>query len=306
MSFELSEGESFAAGVHRTARASLDQVQAVLSGGEAGAYPAPEAVHLARKELKKLRALLRLAREGLGEGVFGRENLCYRDVGRALSAARDAAVLVLAFDALRPQLYGLVAPETITGVHDRLQAAVGMSEARLDLPAAIAELRAARERVDDWAWLHGCDAWRVPGRGVRSVYRQGRRAMRRASADEPAEEDFHEWRKQVKLLAAQLRLLCPLHPDELKTAAKQLDRLAEWLGEEHDLSVLGNTLFGGAGGHLEATAELETIRRLLDARREALQKKALKHGGRLYQEKPARFAARLKAHWKRWRRGKGG
>lgn len=280
-------------------------MQAVLSGGEAGAHPAPEAVHLARKELKKLRALLRLARAGVGEGVFGRENLCYRDAGRALSAARDAAVLVEAFDDLRPQLYGLVAPETITSVHDRLQAAVQASEARLDLPAAIAELRAARKRVEDWPWLHGDNAWRVPGEGVRCVYRKGRRAMRRASADDPAEEDFHEWRKQVKLLAAQLRLLDPIHPHELKTAAKELDQIAEWLGEEHDLSVLGNTLFGGPDGHLEAMAELETIRRLLDARRKALQKKALKHGGRLYKEKPALFAARLKGYWKRWRKGNG-
>ena len=301
MSFELSAGESFAAGVCRTARASLDQVQAVLSGGDAGAHPAPEAVHAARKELKRLRALLRLAREGLGESVFARENVCYRDTGRALSAARDAAVLVLAFDDLRPKLYGLVAPETIAGLHDRLQAAVRASEARLDLPAAIAELRAARARVEDWVWLHGDDAWRVPGRGVRSVYRQGRRAMRRASAEAPAEGDFHEWRKRVKLLAAQLRLLGPIHPHELETTAQALDQIADWLGEEHDLSVLSDALFGGREGHLAATEELATIRRLLDARRRALQKKALKHGRRLYEEKPVLFAARLRAHWQRWR-----
>ena len=302
MSFELSAEESFAAGVRRTARESLDQVQAALSGGDAGAHPAPEAVHLARKELKKLRALLRLARKGLGESVFERENACCRDTGRALSAARDAAVLVLTFDDLRPKLYGLVAPETIAGIHDRLQAAVRASEARLDLPAAIAELRAARARVEGWVWLRGGDAWRVPGRGVRSVYRQGRRAMRRASAEEPAEGDFHEWRKRVKLLAAQLRLLGPIHPHALETTAKALDQIADWLGEEHDLSVLSDTLFGGPEGHLAATEELETIRRLLDARRKALQKKALKHGRRLYEEKPALFAARLKAHWKRWRK----
>ena len=303
MSFELKENESFAANVHRIARSSLDEVQATLSGGEAGAFPAPEAVHLARKELKRLRALLRLSREGLGDSVFARENVSYRDVGRALSAARDAAVLVLAFDALRPQLYGLVAPETITGIHDRLQAAVTDSEAHLDLPAAIAELRAARERVEDWAWMHSEDAWRVPGRGIEAVYRKGRRAMRRASADNPAEEDFHEWRKQVKLLAAQMRLLCPIDPDGLESTAKKADCIAEGLGEEHDLSVLSNTLFGGPEGHLEATTELETIRRFLDARRETLQQKALKHGWKLYKEKPPRFTARLKRHWKRWRKG---
>ncbi len=304
MSFELSADGSFAANVHRIARHSLDQVQATLSAGEAGAHPAPETVHLARKELKRLRALLRLARGGIGEDFFARENLAYRDLGRALSAARDAAVLVLAFDALRPQLYGLVAPETMVGIHQRLQAAVDTSAVGLDLGATITQVRAARERVEGWPWQEAEDAWRVPGRGIRAVYRWGRRAMRRASADDPAEEDFHEWRKQVKLLAAQMRLLCPVHPPALGPAADEGDQIAHWLGEEHDLSVLGATLFGGPGGHhLEATAELETIRGFLDARRRKLQRKALKHGRRLYGEKPARFASRLKEHWKRWREG---
>lgn len=305
MSFELCARETFAATVQRVARECLDQVQAVLSGGEAGARPAPDAIHLARKELKKLRALLRLAHAALGEAVFRRENLCCRDTGRALSSVRDAAVLVQAFDALRPQLYGLVAPETIASVHDRLQAAADASEARLDLPEVIAEMRAARARVQEWPWIESEDRWRIPAGGLRRVYRQGRQAMRRAATEVATESDFHDWRKCVKLLAAQLRLLGPLNPADLRSTAKHLDQLAECLGEEHDLAVLGVHLFGGAEGHLESTAELEAIRRLLDARRNVLQRRALKYGWRLYRKKASHFVARLKPHWQHWRKQAG-
>ncbi len=80
---------------------------------------------------------------------------------------------------------------------------------------------------------------------------------------------------------------------------KELDRLGEWLGEEHDLFVLCSVL-SGSGFHLRKTAELQTIRRLLDTRRNTLKKKAIKQGARLYQTKPAPFTLRLKEPWKRW------
>ena len=40
-----------------------------------------QAVHEARKDMKKLRALLGLARGELGERTFARENACFRDAG---------------------------------------------------------------------------------------------------------------------------------------------------------------------------------------------------------------------------------
>src|SRR6201999_1755839 len=48
-----------------------------------------EAIHGARKDLKKARAALRLVREELGEDIFKRENVALRDAARLLSASRD-------------------------------------------------------------------------------------------------------------------------------------------------------------------------------------------------------------------------
>ncbi len=194
---------------------------------------------------------------------------------------RDAAVLVQASDEMRPKLHGLVLPETITRIHEQLLANVEANEACLDLPAAVTELRAACERVKEWPWLRGENSWRVPEQGLRKVYRKGRRAMGRAAMAEATAENFHEWRKQVKLLAAQPRWLTTLCPSALKPMIKRLDRLAEWLGEEHDIFVLV-TVLTESEFHLKETAELEAIRRLLDERRSTLKKKTLKHGARLY------------------------
>ena len=51
-------------------------------------------MHEARKDMKKLRALLRLARGELGEDTFRRENACFRDAGRELAGVRDADVML--------------------------------------------------------------------------------------------------------------------------------------------------------------------------------------------------------------------
>jgi hypothetical protein len=59
------------------------------------------AVHEARKDLKKLRAVLRLVRDDLGDAVYRSENVRFRDAGRMLSGARDAHVRVETLAALR-------------------------------------------------------------------------------------------------------------------------------------------------------------------------------------------------------------
>ena len=45
-----------------------------------------EAVHTARKALKKTRATLRLVRDEIGEEVYQRENVAYREAGRSVQS----------------------------------------------------------------------------------------------------------------------------------------------------------------------------------------------------------------------------
>ena len=64
-----------------------------------GTEPA-EAIHEARKDVKKIRSALRLVRHEIGDDVWRRENEHYREVARGLSGFRDAEILVQALDGL--------------------------------------------------------------------------------------------------------------------------------------------------------------------------------------------------------------
>ncbi len=300
MSFELNHKDTFAENVSRIARERLDAALAVLPDG------GDDTIHAARKDLKKLRALLRLARTGLGEETFQRENTDLRDAGRALSAMRDAQVLVQAFDGLRGEAFGRIAPETAETIRrqlaDDVRATGETLAAQGQLPAAAETLRRVRERVDDWPLSAQDKGWRVPGRGLTAVYRKGRRAMRRAAAAS-AEGDFHEWRKQVKYFAAQVRLLGPLRPKRLEKLRCALDRIADLLGDEHDLSVLRDHLTARPDTWM-SPHDLEVIGEVIETHRQALRAGALEIGRVVYAKKSARIRRRFKRDWQAWRAGK--
>ena len=60
---------------------------------------------------------------------------------------------------------------------------------------------------------------RVSSKGVKRVYRQGRKAFDQVKA-EATVENLHEWRKQVKYLRHQLELLAPTWPKVVGELAK--------------------------------------------------------------------------------------
>ena len=147
--YKLERNESLPEGVARIARGRIDDAIDELSG-EAGSSP-QEAVHNARKDMKKLRALLRLVRGELGDDVYRRENECFRDAAAELSGLRDADVMLATLDGLEleeavsgPLRQALEAHRVRTGGGSRAQAA----------SLAIAILTEARARVDDWPLEH--------------------------------------------------------------------------------------------------------------------------------------------------------
>ena len=95
--YRLKQDERVPAGVRRMAAAQLDKALEHL-GCQDGKRD--EHIHEARKATKRLRALVRLVRDELGDEVYALENQCYRDAGQWLSGLRDATVLVETLDRL--------------------------------------------------------------------------------------------------------------------------------------------------------------------------------------------------------------
>ena len=78
-----------------------------------------EAIHEARKSVKKVRALLRLLEPQLGN-VARNANRRLRDLGRTMSVLRDSAAMVETFDQLAEKYPGEMGLNRFAEIRERL------------------------------------------------------------------------------------------------------------------------------------------------------------------------------------------
>jgi CHAD domain-containing protein len=280
--YRLRHGEPLPDELRRAARGRIDHAIDELRG-KTDSTP-EEAVHEARKDMKKLRALLRLARGELGRETFARENACFRDAARELAGTRDSDVM----------LETLAALELPPGVGWELRKAIQEELARradddrkVAARAAVAVLKEARKRVDEWPLER--DSFEALADGLERTYRRGRRALG-AAREAPTAETLHEWRKRVKELWYHHTLLRELWPPVMRAVGDEAHQLSDRLGDDHDLVVLA----AWVRGHLEPDPEFSDA---VIRRREALQGEAFALGSRLYAEKPSAYMRRMKELW---------
>lgn len=298
MAYKLAPDEGLRDGLQRGAREQLDLAVDELSTGVS--EDPVEAVHDARKALKKTRALLRLGRAAIDPDVRRRENAALRDTGRSLSCARDAEVMVEAVEELSERFAGRVPQATFDAVRGHLEAERDQARQRL-LESGLAdqaaeELKAARRRLAGARLRQG--GWKALEPGLVRSYRRGAAALA-VAREKPTVENLHEWRKRTKDLWYHLRLLKPLSPGIVGGQAEEAHRISELLGDDHDLAVLRESLRSGA---YDLPIDLDAVIELIDHRRSQLQSEALRAGRRVYAERPKAFRRRLRRYWRTWRR----
>jgi CHAD domain-containing protein len=273
-------------------RAAREQIGRALEEIESPRVDRETTVHQVRKRCKKLRALLRLVRDA-DAGLYRRENRAFRDIARALAAARDGEVLMQTFERIAED----AGPELGSQTRDRVRRPLavfknalvpGGDELEERLLEAGHSLRAADARVESWSFPEL--GFETIGRGVHRTYRRARRAMKTALASWD-DEDLHEWRKRVKYDRYQVRLLLPLWEPMLDARRKALHRMTDLLGEDHDLAVLKRTLTDR--GPVEG---LTDVIGAIDARRTGIQAEMPALGRRLFAEKPGAFVGRLRTY----------
>lgn len=290
MPYRLSFADDVPSGVRRCAREQLADAVERLEGGEQDPVTA---VHETRKDLKKTRALVRLVRPALGRRAYRAENDALREIGLALSGARDADVRVATAQALAEHAAGRLPAD----VFDALGTALAGEVERGDGAAfddAIALLGAAELRVE--AWPLDDAGWDAVLAGVTRAYARGRDAFATARAT-PEPELLHAWRKRAKDLWYHQRLLAPAWPEVLGAQAEAAHALSELLGDDHDLAVLAERLADAAPPLAPAAdARREELRALIAHRSDELRVEAIRLGCRVYAESPKAFARRLERY----------
>lgn len=282
--YRLYRQETPAQGLGRVARGQLDSAIELLERRE-GDDPV-ESIHEARKSLKRLRALLRVSRNLIGDETYRRENTILRDVGRELSGARDAQVLVETLDGLISHFVDELGDEPFSRFRQALLAeADAASEAKQDEAAAsgaAATLTTVRTRVAMWE-LPQDGGPESLARGSKRIYRRGRRALNAAEKHHDGEH-MHELRKRAKDLWHTTQLLREVGPKPLKKMRRRAHRLSDLLGDDHDLLVLKERATCSPG--LFRPDEHEVLDALIERRRGALQEDALACANRVYSRRP--------------------
>jgi CHAD domain-containing protein len=114
--------------------------------------------------------------------------------------------------------------------------------------------------------------------GMRRIFKAGRKAFLNARSKD--DQALHEWRKQAKYLLNQLDILTTVFNVKFKKYRRRTKKLAESLGNDHDLAVLLSKLRGSSLDESE-TKRINRKRGHLQARASRLGKKLYRHPAKI-------------------------
>ena len=280
MSYRIEKAEGLAKALGRIAAEEMDVALTQLSRRDRS-----EAVHSARKAIKRLRALLRSLRVTFPKKLFKAEDRCLAEAGRKISPLRDVHVQLRTLDKL-------LAAGGYSGDGVRrnlLRREEGFTRRIPTLRKAVREMLAAsRGTIGSWPLHKTTPATLVAG--LERIYRQGRSAFKTAGRN-PCPDNLHEWRKKAKALGFGFELIERLEPKKFPKRVRLCEALGDTLGEDHDLFMVLEALHGAK--QTQPARDYAGLARRISAKRVKLQKRAFKIGRKVYCEKPRAFAKRL-------------
>ena len=294
MAYRLKLGEPVPAGIRRIVREEIESAVRQLSGG--GEADLDEAIHEARKSMKKIRGVLRLMRPELGE-IYRRENAFFRGVGRTLAQFRDAGAMIETFDALREKYRGELGRGRLASIRRGLIARKQQAEKQGDVEKVLKRMAAALRRRASGVekWPLAADGFGAIAPGLQATFRRGQKALARARKH-PLPENYHEWRKRVKDHWYHVRLLEGVWDSGIEAYEKSLKDLETFLGEDHNLLVLRGKIQAEPAFYGNEP-DIALLMKLIGASQCELRGHALAAGGRIYGGKAGHFTRHIERLW---------
>lgn len=298
MSYRIRPDRPLDDEVQRVAAHQLGKAMAVLTDRPQGLH---EAVHAARKNIKRVRGLYRLVAPRARE-FQQQENGRLRDMARTLSGVRDATALIevslylQATATSEDELHALArVTDLLTTRRDRL------SEAETDLEdkarAAIATCGEAIQALKSASFESGRrDTARLFQKSWRKNGDKAMQALSECQAEAAHAESFHDLRKRSQDCWMHHMLLRDIWPAAMHAKQLEAKALVDVLGRYLDLSILSDVadrephLFNGSDDRA----------RLLEAiisRQQTAREEALNRARWIFADKPEREARTIKRLW---------
>jgi CHAD domain-containing protein len=278
MAYRLRNDESIRKGLERLVTHELRSAVDQLAEPES----AEQAIHEARKSIKKVRAALQLIRKRAPDVTRGHRNRLRRS-GHLLSPVRDTDALLQTARDLCDEDAGAQDEPLCAALHRHLAA----NKARAFQPSALGRTR--RQALEDLRAIHrsarhwDLRAVRFPviAKGLKRVYRDAREAMPGARQRND-DEALHRWRRRVKTLWYNLRLFEERMPG-VTGLTDDLGHLETWLGEDHNLALLREQINRMPSQEPSMRARLTG---LADRRQQERRRASLALGARVFARKP--------------------
>jgi len=293
MAYRLKPGMPVADEVRRIAETQCKLALGALQG--VGTRTDDKTTHAARRHIKKARAVADLFQPSLARSCRP-VNRRLRRVSLLLAPIADGEAVVDTFGRIGRKYGGELPRQTL----DRVQAGLVQLEFHADrkatfdraLETAARLLKAEQARVREWRLdKSGFDA---VAPGLERSVRLTRRAMG-LTVERPSADHYHLWRRRVKALWLQVRLIQERCGGQLATEEEQLERLDGCLGEYHNCVVLAGVLTTEPLAPRQGTAQcLRLVRRYQEELRRELHPLAAE----AFKETPRRFVRRTRDLWR--------
>jgi len=300
MAFRLNREAAIGVEIRRLVLHQLERAISELR--TVGDPESDEAIHDARRRVKKIRAIIRLVQPALDK-AYRAVDRDLRTVSRMLAPVADGQGIIKTLEELARRYRKLLPRRAVAsireGLRDRGARTDHEAHARGVIGIAAETLRSERRRVKHWS-IHG-DGFRAIASGLEESYRRSRHAMILAWS-KPKPGHYHAWRRWVKDHWFHVRLIEDRCGEHLLTYQRRLEALDGVLGEYHNLILLREVLT--TDGYLnrpETTRCLGVVSRY----QQLLRRHAELLGVRIYAEKPRRYVRRLGRLWHDDRQGPG-
>jgi CHAD domain-containing protein len=297
MGYRIKRREGVAEAVRRIVQ---EQIAGAIAVARDRTLAQDERVHEVRTRLKRSRAALALIRAEVGDQAV-RDDRRLRDAGRLLARPRDLAVQAQTFRRLGSRLRSELPARMLARLgttEQQLRGELHPEEVERYLRQTVRALSRLQRELGGWGVRGGR---RLVGTGVTETYRLGLQKLAAARA-RPTPERLHDWRKQVKALSYELRIIGRAVPELTTTLIPKAEKLGDLLGEVHDLDGFRAT----AERHPDwfgRPADGRSVLSLVEERRAELEREALALAGSVFAGRARDVRALVETGWEIWRKG---
>jgi CHAD domain-containing protein len=254
-----------------------------------------EAVHDARRRLKRIRAVIRLVPASAG-GMGRQVDRDLRAISDVLAPVADGQSIIQTFEHVAREDRARIPAGTISA----LRAGLIARSRHIDAQVAEAQVLARARRVLR-ADCRRVKRWHVPDDGFRDIAPGLRRSVRRArramfeARIHPTAAHYHQWRRRVKDHWFQVRLLEERCGNHLLAYQRRLEKLDGMLGEYHDLELLREVL---VSKNLLSRPETAQCLQVIRSHQCVLRCQLQSLGEQVYRDRARRFVRWVKRLWR--------